>query len=152
MTVDYMFKKAIRLIVQLSGLYVLYLVGTWLQRAFHLFVPGSIIGMLLLFFFLMTGLVKEEWLASGADPLLRYLPLLFLPTIIGVIDFLPFFKEEGIWAVAIVMVSTVAVLCTSGLVTQWMARRKEAARDEMACRTAHHQCNHRPLSGDEAPL
>ena len=147
-----MVRKVIKIVVQLGGLYLFYLVGTWIQHTLHLFVPGSIIGMFLLFLLLMTGLVKRHWLESGAELLLDYFPLLFHPAVIGVMNYLAFFQGEGLWTVAIIFISTVIVMCSSGWTAQWIARRKEPTNDEVDHRDTGHHCHHRPFPGDETPL
>ncbi|MBS2771466.1 CidA/LrgA family protein [Anoxybacillus rupiensis] len=118
-------KRALIIAVQVAGLYGLYGIGVWLQHWFHLPIPGSIIGMLLLFFLLMSGVVKESWLGDGAQFLLSYLPLLFVPSTVGIADYLSLFQGRGLLSIAVVMISTVMVMTASGAIGQWRAKKAE---------------------------
>lgn len=113
----------IKIIYQIGILYVFYYIGLWIQHTFHLLMPGSIIGMLLLFCLLMTNKFKATWIDKGAGFLLSHLPLLFIPVTVGVIDFLDLFKGRGFFSVIVVILSTILVMVTSSLVSGWIAER-----------------------------
>lgn len=110
--------KGIRIVLQIVGLYALYWIGVMIQRAFEIPVPGSIIGMLLLFFLLLSGLVKERLLDEGADLLLRYMPLFFVPATVGVIRYFDVFAGKGSLLLVALLVSTFLIMIISGLVGQ----------------------------------
>jgi len=117
--------QLIRFIVHIGILFVFYWLGTWIQHTFHLFIPGSVIGMILFLVLLLTGVFKPKWAEEGASLLIRHLPLLFLPITVGAIKYLGLFKGSGIWIVVIVLVSTALVMITGGAVTQLLIRKKE---------------------------
>lgn len=114
----------IRIIFQIGILYVFYYIGLWIQHTFHLLMPGSIIGMILLFCLLITKRFKTTWIDKGAGFLLSHLPLLFIPVTVGVIDFFDLFKGRGIFSIIDVILSTILVMVTSSLVAGWIAERK----------------------------
>ncbi|WP_035098766.1 CidA/LrgA family protein [Anoxybacillus tepidamans] len=120
-------KRAVVVIVQVAGLYGIYLFGTWLQHLFRLPIPGSIIGMLLLFVLLMTNVVKARWLEAGGQFLLSYLSLLFVPATVGIIDYFSLFRGRGLLSVIVVALSTLAVMATSGALAQWGAQKERSA-------------------------
>ncbi len=113
----------IRIVFQIGILYIFYYIGLWIQHTFHLLMPGSIIGMLLLFCLLMTKKFKVTWIDKGASFLLSHLPLLFIPVTVGIIDFFDLFKGRGFLSVIVVIVSTILVMITSTLVAGWIAER-----------------------------
>ena len=113
----------IRIVFQIGILYVFYYTGLWIQHTFHLLMPGSIIGMLLLFCLLMTKKFKAAWIDKGASFLLSHLPLLFIPVTVGIIDFFDLFKGRGFFSVIVVIVSTILVMVTSSFVAGWIAER-----------------------------
>lgn len=117
--------QVLRLAVHIAILFVFYWLGTWLQHTLHLFIPGSVIGMVLFLICLLTGVFKPKWAEEGASLLIRHLPLLFLPITVGAIEYLHLFKGSGIWIVIIVLGSTALVMVTGGAVTQALIRRKE---------------------------
>jgi holin-like protein len=110
--------KGIRIVLQIAGLYALYGIGAVIQQAFEIPVPGSIIGMLLLFFLLLSGLVKERLLDEGSDLLLRYMPLFFVPATVGVIRYFDVFAGKGSLLLVALFLSTFFIMIISGLVGQ----------------------------------
>lgn len=115
---------------QISILYFFYWVGTLIQAFLHISIPGSIIGMLLLFLFLQTNIIKENWLSSGANFLLTYLALLFVPATVGLIDYLPFLKGKGSITIGIVLVSTFLVMVISSVIGHVLVKGKRQKQNE----------------------
>ncbi|MDR9794473.1 CidA/LrgA family protein [Aeribacillus sp. FSL K6-8210] len=118
--------KIFNLIWQIGLLYVIYVIGTFLQKLFHLMIPGSIIGMLILFALLhyepFQNLVKD-----GCSFLVKNLALLFIPATVGVMEYFSLFQSKGIWTVFIVIISTVLVMSISSFVSQMTAAKKKQA-------------------------
>ncbi|MFB4169062.1 CidA/LrgA family protein [Virgibacillus sp. JSM 102003] len=118
-----------KIIIQIAFLYGIYLIGHWIQEALNLFVPGSVIGLIILFILLSTNVVREVWVEKGADFFLKHLTLFFIPATVGIINYFEVFSGKGFLLIVIVLVSTVLVMAGSGLVTQWMMRGKEVEHD-----------------------
>ena len=68
----------------LTWLVLFQLLGTALNALFLTLLPGPIIGMLLLFVFLLLRGEVGEPITEAASGLLRYLPLLLVPPAVGV--------------------------------------------------------------------
>ncbi|MBM7684042.1 holin-like protein [Pullulanibacillus pueri] len=104
--------------------------GTWIQSFLRLPIPGSVIGMLLLFLFLMTGIIPKKGLESGAAFLLRYLPLILLPSVIGVMKYGHFFLHKGLLLVLLVIMNTFIIIGISSWCSQWLAMRHREGKKE----------------------
>ncbi|KGP72397.1 CidA/LrgA family protein [Pontibacillus yanchengensis] len=102
-----------------------YYIGMWIQRVGDLFIPGSIIGMMLLFVALLTNLMEVTWIDKGSDLLVTHLPLLFIPVTVGVIQYLDVLAGKGMLLLVIVLVSTILVAVTSGAFSQFIVHQKE---------------------------
>jgi holin-like protein len=70
--------------------------GEAVVRVFALPFPGAVVGMGLLTLALVSGLVRERWVARAADLLLDHLALFVYPVIVGVVDVLPLLRAA--WA------------------------------------------------------
>ena len=70
---------------QVGVLYVFSLVGTWIQGVFHLSMPGSLIGMLMLFLLLSTRILPLKWFEEGE--VTRILPLFLIPSTTGLMEY-----------------------------------------------------------------
>jgi holin-like protein len=118
-------KKWIFTVLQIGGLYVFYWIGAMIQKVSHIPIPGSIIGMLLLFLLLMTNVVKEEWLLHGGQWLLSHLTLLFIPATVGIMDYFSLFAGKGALSIFVVIVSTCMVMVFVGFIGQWAEKKQE---------------------------
>nr|WP_205188881.1 CidA/LrgA family protein [Metabacillus iocasae] len=123
------------IVIQISVLYGIYKLGGYIQEFFHIPIPGSIVGMVLLFLLLQTKLIKEKWLLQGSSWLLAHLPLLFVPATVGVMQYLDYFKGDGFISVVIVITSTLLVLVSTGGISQYISNKqtkKHKAKDQGA--------------------
>jgi holin-like protein len=117
--------KIIQIIFQIVILTCFYLAGITIQHYFSLSIPGSMIGMLLLFLALVTKMIPVRFIETGSAFLLKHLPLLFLPVTVGILQFLGLFAGKGILLILITLISTIMVMVFSGLIGQRLVRRKE---------------------------
>ncbi|ACO46215.1 CidA/LrgA family protein [Deinococcus deserti] len=85
--------------------------GDVLVRVTGLPLPGSVVGLALLWAALGTGLMKLHWIAPAADGLLGVLGLLFVPATVGFIQFLSAGAAWGLW----LLVMTAGVLVGAGV-------------------------------------
>lgn len=104
------------------------LIGTVVQQALGLPVPGPVLGLLLLLLvFLRTGGPSEE-MRSTVQGLLKYLGLLFVPAAVGVVNQLGLLEQNWLAILVSITVSTVAALTVTAVCMQAFLRRaaKEA--------------------------
>lgn len=120
-------KKTGLIIIHIIILYVFSIVGTWLKDLFNLSVPGSVVGLLLLFTLLMTNVIKLEWIEDGAQFLISNLVFFFIPATVGVMNYFDLFKGKGILLILVVLISTGLVMTISGLVSQYLIKDKAGA-------------------------
>ncbi|WP_428697605.1 CidA/LrgA family protein [Stappia sp.] len=106
------------------------LAGELLVEACGLPVPGPVVGMVLLFAWLMLRKREDKELAATADALLRNLALLFVPAGVGVVLHLGLIGREGIAISAALIVSTLATVAVTALVMQWTLRGEGGGKGE----------------------
>jgi holin-like protein len=107
---------AILLFCQLAGEMIVRLLG-WP-------VPGPVIGMLLLLLGLMLRRRSHHDLDASAEGLLKYLALLFVPAGVGVMVYLDAVGKAWVSLGITLLASAVITLVVTGLVMQWMLRRR----------------------------
>jgi Putative effector of murein hydrolase LrgA len=49
-------------------------------------IPGSIIGLLILFFLLAFQLIPTRWIKNSCNLFMRYMTVLFIPAAMGIMD------------------------------------------------------------------
>lgn len=83
-------------------------------RLTHLPLPASIIGLLLLFFALQTGVVELKTVQSLAKIMLDYLVLMVVPACISIMQYLDVIQKE-LWILLLATsLSTFLVLIATG--------------------------------------
>ncbi|MEY9970297.1 holin-like protein [Lysinibacillus sp. RC46] len=117
--------KIVNSIVQIGYLYVILFIGNSIARLLHLPIPGSIIGLVLLFLLLQFHIIKLEWIELGAGLLLSELLLFFIPSAIGVIDYTALFGVQGVKAVLVIVLSAIVVMFATGFTAQLLGQRKK---------------------------
>ena len=80
--------------------------------------PASVIGMLLLFICLLTGLLKIEHIQEKADFLLENMAFFFVPAGVSIINYFDVLKSTWIQLVVICVISTVVTFA----VTAWSVK------------------------------
>ena len=86
------------------------------------FLPGSVIGMILLFISLRTGLVKDYQVRTVASFLTDNMTILFMPAFIGIMDLWGLISMN-LWAwLAVVVISTILVMVSSGCTQAFFER------------------------------
>ncbi len=78
-------------------------------------IPGSIIGMLILFVLLSLQILPAKWVKPSAHLLIRYMALLFVPIGVGVMQYYAVLKAQFGPLVVSCFVSTLLVL----IVVSW---------------------------------
>ncbi|EJQ14575.1 holin-like protein CidA 2 [Bacillus cereus BAG3X2-1] len=117
--------KFLTLLLQVGVLYMFSLVGVWIQEVFHLSMPGSLIGMLILFLLLSTRIVPLKWFEIGAEKLIVFLPLFLIPSTTGLMEYGSFLLSKGSIMFFLVVVSTLVTLIISGYVSQLLITSKK---------------------------
>lgn len=87
-------------------------------------IPGSILGIVVVFILLETKTLRLEWIELGANWLLAELLLFFIPAAVGIMKYFPMLEAEGLQILAVVLFSTVIVMVSSGLTAGFISSRK----------------------------
>ncbi|MCM3000839.1 CidA/LrgA family protein [Paenibacillus cellulositrophicus] len=118
-------KHAVKGTVQVAVLMLFSYAMNQLAGLLHLPVPGSILGIIVLFLLLESGVVKLEWIEVGANWLLAELLLFFIPAAVGVMKYFAMLESDGVRILLVVIFSTVVVMASSGLTAARIAKHKE---------------------------
>lgn len=111
--------------VQVAALMAFTLLMNKLAGLLHLPIPGSILGIIVLFILLETRIVRLEWIDIGASWLLAELLLFFIPAAVGVMKYIPMLESDGVRILIVVIFSTFIVMASSGLLASRIAKQRE---------------------------
>lgn len=107
-----------KLCLHVAVLFLFYYIGMWIQTTWELFIPGSVIGLLLLFLCLIFKIIKLEWVELGAAFMMKHLVVFFIPSTVSLIGYYTLFAGKGILLIVITVISTIIVMLTSAFVSE----------------------------------
>ena len=135
--------QVIRIIAQIGILALYYIVGDFIVKVTGLIIPGSIIGLVLLWASLYFNILPKKFIQEGVSFLLAFLTLFFIPSTVAVIKYPELLTKTGVLLMVAVIISTIFTLVVTGKISQYIEKREN--REEVAkCATDHaRHINHR---------
>jgi hypothetical protein len=121
-------EKVFLLLRSFAILYLMLFAGEWLAELLSVGVPGSIFGLLLLFFGLTTQVIKVEWIMFGAELLIRYMAVLFVPVSVGIIKYSDLLVSQANALLIPNIVSTCVTLVLIGFLGDYLFSLNSFAR------------------------
>ena len=119
--------KSLNIIWQYLRAFVLIFIASLLP----IVIPGSIIGMLILFVLLALQILPAKWVNPGCFVLIRYMALLFVPIGVGVMQYFDLLKAQFGPIVVSCAVSTLVVF----LVVSWSSHLVHGERNVVGEKT-----------------
>jgi len=115
---------------QLGIVLLILSVGQIIQTQFNLFVPGTILGMIILLILLLLKVIKLKWIESITNVLLDHISIFFVPANVGVMVYLSQIKDVWAKLLLIAIVSTVVVMGVTGAVVQFVDKLMTKSKRE----------------------
>jgi holin-like protein len=113
----------LRALVQIAALSLLSVGCDAAARALHSPIPGTVLGAIALSALLLGGVVPLRWVEDGANVLLKFLALFFVPAAVSAIRVWSDVRRELVAVTVVAVVTTVLVLLTTGkLAARWEER------------------------------
>ena len=110
---------------QLMIILIPYIIGVVLQLIFNLPIPGSVIGLVLLFLGLQVGIVKVEMIEELCDFLLSNMSFFFIPAGVGLMTSFGVLKGKWIPFIIIIVFSTCLVWIVSAFVVKILRKGRK---------------------------
>lgn len=104
-----------------------YFLGEVVSKSLSLPIPGNIMGMIFLFLFLVTGVIKLEKIEDAAKSILGNLAFLFIPAGVGLMNYFGIISNYVAQILFIVVITTFIVMSCTGLTVQLVSRKIESS-------------------------
>ena len=113
-----------KILVKIFFIFFFYALGEFIAHLTGDYVPGSVIGMVLLFLALQTKLIKEDQVDAPAKALTDNMGLFFIPAGVGLMAQMDTVRENW-WVILVaVLVSSVLVIASVAYIQEHMERRR----------------------------
>lgn len=91
-------------------------------------IPGSLLGMLLLFLLLSFRVIKLAWIEPLTNFFLKHMSFFFIPLGVGVLGSIQVLKPIWIQMTILLVISNLVVLLVTGWSVQGLIRREQVKR------------------------
>ena len=119
-----------KLYVQLMIIFSISIIGEGISSVFHLPIPGSIIGLILLFLALQFKLLRLRHVSMVGNFLLANMTILFLPPAVGIMDKFHVSAPYLLPIVLIILGAIVLNVIVIALVVQFIKQHFEGDYEE----------------------
>jgi holin-like protein len=119
-----MIKNLLVFFKQLSILWLITWLSSTLVEWAELPIPGTVVGMVLLFGLLTAGIIKVEQVQLAADFLLKHMLFFFIPIAVGLMNWGSLFWDNGLVLAAAIVLGAALPFFAIGRLGQKLARRK----------------------------
>lgn len=119
-----MLQKGFKILLQWTLLYGIYSLGNFLVAWLHLPIPGNVLGMLLLFGALSSGLIPLAWVEAGASILLKHLAFFFIPISVGLMAWGHLFRQAGWQLFLALLISAAVTIVVTGFIAQRLGKKE----------------------------
>lgn len=116
--------KHLKTFMEIILLYLISISIDHVVNFFNIEIPSTILGILVVFLLLQTGMIRLEWIETGANWLLGNLMLFLIPSAVGIIQYLNLLSEYGLSLMAVIVTGSFTVMVLTGLFAENLSRRK----------------------------
>ena len=117
--------SALKLFKQFTIIIFLSFLGEVLHTLIPFPIPASIYGIMLLFFLLERKVLRIDDVREVSDFLIFIMPLLFIPSAVGLIDVWDELRASLTAYVTIIIAVTLIVMVATGRITQWVLQNQK---------------------------
>lgn len=106
-------------------LLVINFAGVIIQNLFHLPLPGTILGMLILFVLLWTKVLKVKSVEKVCDFLILNMIIFFLPPAVELLEYMTLLKTGFFKILVLLIVTTVITMVVTGKTVEYCIKKME---------------------------
>jgi holin-like protein len=107
---------------QLMIILISYFLGTIIQSFFNLPIPGTVLGLIILFLALSLGIVKIEMIEDICEILISHMSFLFVPAGVGLMISFDMLKGKVMAFSVIIIISTCVVWIVTAYVVKFLRK------------------------------
>jgi holin-like protein len=116
-------KILINFIIPLAILLVFQFIGNLINSYILKFIPGPIIGMLLLLLAMTLNIVPYKIMKNFSTFLVRHISFFLIPTSVSLIVIIPRIGDYVVKIILLLVLSLIIVLIVSGSFASWYSRK-----------------------------
>ena len=108
-------KKILKIFLGLIIIFSIYYFSLFLLKIAKIHFPPAILGLIFFAFLLQINVIKEKWVKEACEFLLKYMTLLFIPFIVGLVAYKNLLLENWFVIMLIIFLTTSFSIVLVGL-------------------------------------
>lgn len=117
-----------RVLRQISLIFLICLVCEWVASLLPVPFPGSVLSMLVLFLLFALKWLRPDDIKEASGLLLSNMMLVFLPSFVSIMNYFDVLKSIAVQFILIILVSTMVTFLVGGAVVSLVFRLQERFR------------------------
>lgn len=101
----------------------IYFLGEFISKGLSLPIPGNILGMIILFLALISGVLKLEKIQEVANFFIDHLAFFFIPAGVGLMTAYGQISGSALEIIMICVITTIIVMAVTGVIVQFLSQR-----------------------------
>lgn len=114
-----MIGKFFKFLLGMAILFAIYYVSFFILKLTKIKLPPAILGLVLFAWGLSVGVIKEDWVKVAVDFMLKNMPVLFVPFIVGIVLYKSVLTENLLAICLVVLFSTTLTIVGTGLFVEY---------------------------------
>lgn len=111
--------KFLKFLLGMAILFAVYYVSFFILKLTGIKLPPAILGLVLFALGLSVGVIKEDWVKITVDFMLKNMPVLFVPFIVGIVLYKTVLTENLLAICLVVLISTTLTIVGTGLFVEY---------------------------------
>ena len=113
-----MFKEFLSYISGFLILVFILFVCNIISKSVNFVIPTPILGIIVLFLLLQFKIIKEEFIKNICEFLLKYMPLLFIPFLVGIVSYYGLIEKQLIPIILNITISAALTMVITAFVVE----------------------------------
>jgi len=109
-------------VIQTGLLWLINFLGGQIVAYLGLPIPGNVIGIILLFFLLIFGIIKPKHIEKATEPLLKHLVFFYIPVCVAVMNYGEVFARHALILTISLLGSAILTLLVTGWTVQLLPK------------------------------
>lgn len=105
-------------------LYLCLIIGNLISTLLPFAIPGSIVGMLILFALLAMQIIPAHWAQPGCSILLKNMTILFVPIGVGIMNYYDLLSKQMVPIIVSCVVSTLIVMVVVAISSNYIHKER----------------------------
>jgi len=114
-----------KIIVEIAIIMIVWKVGMLITTYTHLPIPGSVVGMVLMFALLYFNIIKLSHITKVSNFVLKHLAFFFIPASVGIMASLHYLEGSYLKIFSLIFISSFLVTAITGYTVQKYVNKKD---------------------------